>query len=75
MGARRNSPPNTISAGIKWILGSKKIKQKEAKEEQRLKQKEEKRLKQEEEKETHSSRIDGHDDGARFDEERQLRTG
>ena len=29
MGARKNSPPNTISAGIKWILGSKKIKQKE----------------------------------------------
>ena len=29
MGARKNSPPNTISAGIKWILVSKKIKQKE----------------------------------------------
>lgn len=29
MGARKNSPPNTISAGIKWILGSKKIEQKE----------------------------------------------
>lgn len=29
MGARKNSPPNTISAGIKWILGSIKIEQKE----------------------------------------------
>ena len=29
MGARKNSPPNTISAEIKWILGSKKIEQKE----------------------------------------------
>jgi CubicO group peptidase (beta-lactamase class C family) len=29
MGARRNSPPNTISPGIKWILGSKKIEQQE----------------------------------------------
>ena len=29
MGARRNSPPNTISPGIKWILGSKQIEQQE----------------------------------------------
>lgn len=29
MGARRNSPPTTISPGIKWILGSKQIEQQE----------------------------------------------
>ena len=36
MGARKNSPPNTISPGIKYILGAQQIEQKEIKTNGRL---------------------------------------